>query len=342
MSPGVTSPVMGNSIEILDSLTPEGFASLLAESTKPVLLPGLVADWPVVRRARESDEALCAYLLRFYADATVNVFCGEPEIEGRFFYNEDMTGFNFSRSRDKLDKVLDRLVCEEHGQRAHSYYVGATTIDNCLPGFSEDNALAFGDIAPLASIWIGNRSRIAAHYDLPDNLACVVAGRRRFTLFPPEQLANLYPGPIDFNPAGQQISLVDFHQPDLERYPLFQEALENAQVVELEPGDALFIPSMWWHHVESLGSLNTLVNYWWRKSPAYMGPPMDVLLHALLTLRDLPPEQKKAWSGIFEHYIFSQDPPLEHIPEGSQGCLGPLDENRARQLRATLLSRLNR
>ncbi len=342
MAPSADNPPTGNTIETLDEVSPETLAGVLAQSTHPILLRGLVADWPVVEHGQGSDQALIAYLMQFYADATVNVFCGTPEIHGRFFYNDDMTGFNFTRSREKLDQVLERMIRQHSSSDSRCFYVGATTVDQCLPGFTSKNTLDFGDIEPLASIWIGNPSRIAAHYDLPDNLACVVAGHRRFTLFPPEQIVNLYPGPLDPTPAGQQISLVDFCDPDLGQYPLFERALEHALVVDMTPGDALFIPSMWWHHVEALDNLNILVNYWWRKSPAYMGPPIDVLLHALLSLRDLPPEQKKAWAGIFEHYIFSQDTPLGHIPATSQGFLGPMDEIKARQLRATLLSRLNR
>src|SRR5206468_367295 len=82
---------------------------------------------------------------------------------------------------------------------------------------------------------------------------------RRFTLFPPEQLQNLYVGPLDFNPAGQAISLVDHAAPDLERFPRYAEALQHAQVAELEAGDAIFIPSMWWHAVEALAPFNALV-----------------------------------------------------------------------------------
>ena len=88
--------------------------------------------------------------------------------------------------------------------------------------------------------------------------------------------------------AGQSISLVDFAKPDFEAYPKFRQALDAAQVVELEPGDAILIPSMWWHHVESLDDMNILINYWWRNTPAYMGSPVNVLQHAIMGIRDLP------------------------------------------------------
>ena len=114
-------------------------------------------------------------------------------------------------------------------------------------------------------------------------------------------------------------------------------------MAELQPGDAILIPSMWWHYVESLDSFNVLVNYWWRKSPAYMGPPIDVLMHALLTIRDLPDEQRRAWKGIFEKYVFETDEEfVAHIPVHRRGVLSPLDEHAARELRARLLNRLNR
>jgi hypothetical protein len=331
-----------NAIDTPADVGAGAFTKILAESTVPVLLQGLVADWPVVKSAQESYETLDTYLRRLYRGSTVGVFAGAADIGGRFFYNENLSGLNFERSRQKLDTVLDQLKAQRENPASPSFYVGATTVDNCLPEFRVENALDFGDIGPLASIWIGNRTRIAAHYDLPDNLACVAAGRRRFTLFPPDQMENLYVGPIDFTPAGQQISLVDFHRPDFERFPRFRQALERALVVDMSPGDAIFIPSMWWHHVESLDSLNVLVNYWWRKSPAYMGPPVDVLYHALLSIRDLPPEQKKAWADIFQHYIFSESTSLAHMPESSLGSLGQIDETMARKLRATLLNKLNR
>jgi hypothetical protein len=206
-----------------------------------------------------------------------------------------------------------------------------------------ENDLALGGRDPLASIWIGNRSRIAAHYDLPDNIAVVAAGRRRFTLFPPEQVSNLYIGPLDFTPAGQAISLVDFARPDLERFPRFAEAMRHALVAELGPGDAIFIPSMWWHHIEALEPFNTLVNYWWRQSPPFMDTPTSTLMHALLTMRDLPRAQRHAWQELFRHYVFDSDgTEAAHIPPGARRVLAPFDEDSARALRAQVVKRLHR
>ena len=111
----------------------------------------------------------------------------------------------------------------------------------------------------------------------------------------------------------------------------------------MEPGDAIFIPSMWWHHVEGLSSFNILINYWWRQSPAFIDTPVNVLNHAMLSLRDLPTKQRLAWQDLFNYYIFDFDKnKVAHIPEHLRGVLSPIDEMQARKLRAQLLGKLNR
>jgi hypothetical protein len=315
---------------------------ILASAT-PLVLRGLVADWPLVRAARSSARAADAYLRRFYRDATVLATHAPAETGGRIFYNDDLSGFNYSAQMVRFDQVLAVLQAHLDDANPPTFYVGSTTVDTCLPGLREENPLNFGDRDPLASIWLGNRTHIPAHYDLPDNLACVAAGRRRFTLFPPEQLKNLYVGPLDFTPAGQSVSLVDLRQPDLQRFPLFAEALAHAQSAELGPGDALFIPSMWWHDVQGLEPFNILINYWWRQSPAWMDTPFNTLLLGLLTMRDLLPAQRRAWQEIFRHYVFDSDgSEAAHLPPAARGVLAPLDAAGARALRAQVLNRLNR
>jgi hypothetical protein len=74
-----------------------------------------------------------------------------------------------------------------------------------------------------------------------------------------------------------------------------------------------------------------------------MDTPQTTLLHALLSLRDRPETEKKAWHELFEHYVFGPAGQAgAHLPEAARGNLGPLDETRARRLRANLINRLNR
>jgi hypothetical protein len=336
-------PTSAETIEELSDVDARALPDRVLESTRPLVLRGLAAHWPVVKAGLAGPESAVSYLLRFYRQATVGAFLGGPDIGGRFFYNDDLTGFNFRSVKIKLDTVLNEILRYQDDPQPPSLYVGSTTIDTALPEFRAENDFSFGARDPLASVWIGNRSRIAAHHDLPDNLACVAVGRRRFTLFPPEQLPNLYIGPLDFSPAGQAISLVDFLNPDFGRFPRFAEALRHARVAELGPGDAIFIPSLWWHHIESLAPINVLVNYWWRRSPAYMDSPMFALFLSMMTVRDLPAEQRAACKVLFDHYVFdATEDKVAHIPEGARRMLGGFDADRARDLRAHLLQRLNR
>src|SRR6185436_10790860 len=243
--------------------------------------------WPVVQAALRSDADCCSYLRRFGERTKVGLWRGPPEIEGRFFYNADLTGFNYQREVAPFGALLDELLANAGNAKPPALYLGSTELDGSFPGLRQECDLpALSQLDPLVSLWLGNQVHVAPHFDVPDNIACVVSGRRRFTLFAPEQVGNLYVGPLDLTPAGQPVSLVDPSRPDLDRYPRYAEAARHAQVVELLPGDAIFIPSQWWHGVQGMEPVNALVNFWWRQSPGYMDSPLNSLMLALLTLRD--------------------------------------------------------
>ena len=320
----------------------------LIEAQEPVVIEGLARDWPLVAKGLEGSATAIAYLKSFDVGMPVVGYSGPPEIDGRFFYNDELTGMNFEAERVPLGDFLDRIAAGIEEASAPALYIGSTDVDRYLPGLRAENDLGLdpaqlGGASPLVSIWIGNRTVASAHYDMSNNLACSLVGRRRFTLFPPEQVGNLYPGPLEPTPGGQVVSMVDFKAPDLDRYPGFAEAMAQAQVAELEPGDVLFYPALWWHHVEALDPFNAMVNYWWNPSPAFMDTPMNTILHALLSLRDRPESEKRAWRALFDYYVFG---PAEragsHLPEHARGALAPLDAAGARRLRALLLNRLNR
>ncbi|MGI9202268.1 MAG: cupin-like domain-containing protein [Woeseiaceae bacterium] len=332
------SPSELPAVEVIEGCKPGDIPETVFASDVPLLLKGLVADWPAVKECNESLPAAARYLGTFWTDESVTVYVSE-ENDGRFFYNDKFTGFNFRAGTAHLGQVFQKLD-ENSGDEGMSIYVGSTNVDRWLPGFREHNDIAMPSEG-LVSIWIGNKTRISAHYDFPDNIACVVAGKRRFTLFPPDQLANLYVGPVDRTPSGQAISLVDFDNPDLERFPRFAEALEHGLRCDLEPGDAIFVPSMWWHHVQSFSAYNILINYWWTAAAKLTSSPSAALMHGILAIRDLPERQRVAWQNLFEHYVFSADESVyEHIPEAGRGCLETLDEKTAKSLHQEIVRRL--
>lgn len=308
----------------------------------PLVVRNCIGAWAAVSKARNSPEALGEYLLDFDTGAEVLFYRGAPETDGRVFYNADFSGLNCDVQRTSFSTALGEILHSARSTPAPLAYLGSAPINRHLAGFERENRPPLGLDGAPANIWIGGRSRISAHYDFSENLACVVAGRRRFILFPHEQLANLYVGPIDFTPAGQPISLVDFHKPDFARFPKFREALKAALIAELEPGDAIFIPSMWWHHVEALSPFNILVNYWFRRSPTRLDAPREALEHAIMTLRDLPPGQKDAWIEMFRYYVFENSSDFaDHIPEKIRGILEKFSPEEARRFRLALFDRLN-
>lgn len=311
-------------------------------SGRPAVLRGLVRGWPAV--GIPSPAALVEYLGRFDNGTPVDALMTPPEIEGKVFYDDGMTGFNFVRNRLPIKAIAEQVLRYSRFARAPAVAAQSALIRDCLPGFSTQNALTVLDSSILPRIWLGNAITTPTHLDEWNNIGCVVRGRRRFTLFPPEQVANLYIGPLDFAPTGAPMSLVPLHQPDFERFPKFRLALAAAVTAELGPGDAIFIPPLWWHHVESLESFNVLVNYWWHAgegTPIGTASGFDTLIHAILNLRSLPPATRAAWGALFDHFVFgAPDDVTGHIPAHRHGILGSLSAADVARLRAYLKDRL--
>lgn len=304
----------------------------------PIVFRQLASSWPVVKLSRDDEKA--KYMLSKSVGPVVPTWVADKKEKGRFFYNQDMTGFNFERQQLPFNDVLAWLINNADDQDIASVYLGSASVDLLMPGYRIENDIPILKGAPLISLWMGNRSRVAAHFDATENLACVLAGKRTFTLFPPDQWENLYVGPIEFNPAGQPISLVDFKQPDHERFPRFKQALENGYQATLLPGDAIYIPSMWWHQVEALSSFNLLQNYWWREAPQEAANPSDALVHAMLAIKDLPLAQRIAWRDIFNTMVFEPSN-TDYIPENAKGFLKKLDASQAKKMRQLLLQGLH-
>jgi hypothetical protein len=343
----MTSPLAGaRPVETRSGPLPSGEAwtALLAEN-RPVLFKSAAAHWPLVEAGLRSAREAADLIASFDSGQPVVVYRAPAEQNGRFFYNAAVDGFNFTASREPLGPVLDEILA---GEGDDAIYVGSTDLGIYFPGLDEANGRGLGEVHPslagsTRSLWLGNRTTASCHYDFSHNIAVCAVGGRRFTLFPPDQVANLYPGPLEPTPGGQVVSMVDFAAPDLARFPRFAGALATAQVAEMEPGDVLAYPAMWWHHVDALAPFNVLINYWWNAVPGYIDSPQVTLLHGLLSLRERPPSEKAAWRALFDYYVFSDgEMPRGHLPVHAQGALAPIDDTLARRLRALVTRKLQR
>ena len=295
------------------------------ENHQPFVVRGLVRDWPMCVAASQSIVALAEYLTGFYNGTPVHVMTGPADIHGRLFYMEDFQRLNFRMREVAFQEALRAILSLPAAEQAATVYIGSAAESKHWPGLARENPMRLLVHEVVPNLWMGGRAIVGPHNDYPENIACVVAGRRRFRVFSPEQIANLYIGPLELTPAGRPVSYVSVTAPDFERYPRYAQALEASREVELGPGDAIYIPSMWWHSVESLDSFNLLVNYWWEPEGAASSRVEGALIHTLLALATLPQHQRLAWKAVFEHLAFrANGDPVSHIPSEVRGMLGEL------------------
>lgn len=330
-------------VRIWDDVTPEIFASTIRPQGEPALLRGLVQHWPIVSETAKSSFHAAHFLAERAVTSPVEFALAPPESNGILHYRPDMKAFTYSKRQAPFVEIITALEAASTAPNPPVIAIQSLDIDSHFTGFLGDHPSPLLPPHITPRIWIGNRAKVATHNDPLDNIACNIAGHRRFTLFPPEQIGNLYMGPLHVTPAGTPISMVHLTEPDLDRYPRFADALSCAMIAELEPGDALFIPYQWYHHVEALDPLNILINYWWNDAPKEGGSPWDAMLHAIMAIRRLPPEQRRAWRANFDHYVFLENgDPAEHLPDFARGILRNSSTEDLMAMRAQLLNALSK
>jgi hypothetical protein len=328
----------------LESLPPVASAEVrsggdierLLAAGEPVVIPGLIANWPIVAVARRGPEALAAYLLARDGGAPVPVMEAAPAFGGRFCYAAGLHDYSFTKRYRPLRETLDRISRTVDQADGPVIAIQMMSLAEHAPAVVRENPMPLlpGDIRP--NLWLGGRVKTQIHHDPNHNLACVVAGRRRFLLFPPEQVNALYIGPPERAPP---LSLVDPEAPDLARFPRFAEAMRVARVAHLALGDALLLPRFWWHHVTSLDPYNAMVNHWWGDAKAGFENPRDLFLSALLTIRRLPAHERDYWRVMFNAHAFDDPgPAVEHLSPAMRGYLGNLGPNEQAALRRALQS----
>lgn len=211
---------------------------------RPVILTGLMEDWPARRWTLDS-------LRTRFGDRQVTAV----RTEGGKVVSSARDGIPYESIR--FGDYLDMLEAPEMPSRYMIF-----PVSDVLPELIHEFVLPeYCRDAPWfrARFWLSAKgTRSPLHRDPPDNLFAQIFGRKRFVLFSPDDTKNLYPHRIwsglpDF-------SRVDIERPDLVAFPRFPRAAPVT--CEVGEGEVLYLPRYWWHQVTSL-SQSASVNLWW-------------------------------------------------------------------------------
>jgi hypothetical protein len=242
----------------------------------PAVLSGCLEGWPLYRALRDApdDDARLAHLVSRVGHREVTLSVA-PAKDGQFGLDEadlerpnfalDGSGpLRFEEAARRLARDTDEVVYLQAKPVAAQFpellpELGRLDYLDRLHSFNDGRRL-FG--RPYWVLWLGSGGQVVnLHYDPGFNFICLLAGRKRVVLFPPTCLPDLYPGAYDRGIADVPASLVRLLRPDLARFPRLRAALPEARVADLAPGEVLYVPPLWWHHVESFG-LNIMANSW--------------------------------------------------------------------------------
>jgi hypothetical protein len=188
----------------VEGITAKNFTALISTHYEPIVFRQLAKHWDIVQAGKKSPKAVADYLKRFDQGIKLPLVVLPSSAGGRMFYNDTYDGLNFNREDSTISNVLDRLLRQADDPNAPNICFQSLKIPEVLPGLEKHvkNPILPSDVPPRA--WIGSKISVQPHFDeAASNIAVVVAGKRRFTFFPPEQVSNLYIGRLDLTPAGQ-------------------------------------------------------------------------------------------------------------------------------------------
>lgn len=314
---------MGKVVREISAPNRSIFEETILPGGEPVVMRGLVSHWPGIG---QPVEALFETLKSYDSGALQGTLIGQTGTGGRFHYAPDLRGQNYDQIGESISAALDRLLDGPHPDGA---YIQSIPVDRHMPQFAREYTMPLLDGSVTPRAWIGTQTTVQTHMDQSQNIACVLLGEREVTLFPPEQLPNLYPGPLETAPGGAIVSLANLDDPNFDKHPRFERALEAKRSVTLKAGDAIFIPYGWWHHIRATAPMNMLVNYWFLPERPRLDTPYAALAIAMLCFDRLDDNARGVWSNIFNHYVFRKDgDPMAHVPDFARGLLGGIPEGR--------------
>jgi len=235
-------------LDRIKSLPPAGELYTSLRHRRPIIFEGVAADWPAYKK----------WSLDYFENIFGDTLVTAGVVKKAKVAADQTVGLHYERIpfREAAKSLREQASHEGNG-----LYL-ATLLRELPPSLVQDApapGFCQNGLWHRSKVWLGSAGMMSPlHYDIPDNLHVQISGRKRFTLLAPDQGRYLYPWPL--LSKLPTICKASLEEPDFEKYPRLREA--SAFTGVLEPGDALFVPSFWWHQAKAL-SQSLSVNYWW-------------------------------------------------------------------------------
>jgi hypothetical protein len=313
---------------------------LAMQDHQPIVFRGAADAWPLVKYSKRSIKTLLDKLRDLVGHNLVDAKVGLPGdnglISGAGFVGAKNLP-NAFHARRPFSGILNEIERESSNPTGHYVYMFSVKVAEQLP-----ELLPFLELPKINHqtfngdwrLWLGSGDHSAQiHADGEENLFFAIAGQKTFTVYPPQALPDLYVCALEGGAYSAQSSTVNPQDPDLTRFPKFTNAQKIAREVTLKPGDMMYLPSRWWHSVDSVG-LNLGINYWWSDVPdTAVADSTRVFANALLYTRTMPDHWRAYWKVLFDQFVFLENgEPFPHLPPHQQGYAGDPDPARRTEI----------
>jgi lysine-specific demethylase 8 len=246
-------------VETLDAIDYNSLKNKYINYKKPVVIKGFARNWGATKKW-DLD-----YFLALDEDKDITLLSGN-------FIQEDN---RYSKATFK-EYILKLKDAESNDKKVDDYL---TTLDifNYFPKLSGDTDFSIFEKCTAVNdvtAWIGPKGTISGfHNDTGKNLYAQIKGKKMFILASTKYNDYLYPSSKYIN--GAVASRVNINNFSPEKYPKFMEA--EFKSIILEPGDVLYVPSGWWHYVQSLDTSISVSNFGYSRQEVFSLKVVDFL-----------------------------------------------------------------
>jgi len=255
------------------------FIAQYYKTQKPVLIEGLTKDWPA------DEKWTLDYIQERSGNQIVPLYNNEPA--------KDKESVYAPKKEMKLYDYIEILKTQPTDLRIFFYEILKKMPELLNDFVYPDIGLKFFKKLP-ALFFGGGESKVFMHYDidLPDSMHFHFDGHKSVTLFSPEQTKYLYRVPYSIH----NLESIDMDNPDFEKYPALQYA-EGIQA-DMKHGDALYMPSGYWHYIKYLdGGFSMTLRALPRSPKRFLN-----MLSNVLVMRNFDNFTRKYWGQKWLNY----------------------------------------